>query len=295
MPNTTTRENRSVSDLILITGMSGSGKSVALRGLEDIGYFCVDNLPPELLGDLVAVKNFQNGLQLAIAIDARSAESLPEVSNRIHALHAKGIRTRSIFLDATTDTLVRRYSESKRRHPLSATHGGAERHALIEAIELERKLLLELRDHAVVIDTSIIRSTQLVDYVNRLATTPSSDITIVLESFAFKRGLPVDADFVFDARALPNPFYEETLRALTGRDEPVQVFLGEMVEPDLFSDEIIALLDRWIPRFQQNKRGYVTVAVGCTGGQHRSVYVVERIHRTISQRWSAIRRHRELD
>ena len=288
-------DNRSANELVLITGMSGSGKSVALRGLEDIGFFCVDNLPPELLSDLVEVKNYRNCHQLAIAIDARSAESLPEVSHRIRVLRAKGIDVRSIFLDATTDTLVRRYSESKRRHPLSATHGGAERHALIEAIELERKLLLALRDEAHVIDTSIIRSTQLVDFVNRLATTQSSPITIVLESFAFKRGIPVDADFVFDARALPNPFYEEPLRALTGRDGPVQSFLAEMVEPDLFSEEIIALLNRWIPRFQKNKRSYVTVAVGCTGGQHRSVYVVERVHSQISHRWAAIRRHRELD
>ena len=288
-------------ELILITGMSGSGKSVALHALEDAGYYCVDNLPPELLLSFVELAKQRLASRVAVAMDVRSAASLPQVPDLLRSLAKQDVVIKSIFLDSTTDTLVRRYSESRRKHPLSQIESEAEegaadqRRALVQAIELERELLADLREHAQVIDTSLIRPPQLQRYVRSLIVVPGGHLTLVFESFAFKRGIPSDADYVFDVRMLPNPHYEPDLRALTGRDEPVVEFFRQHPDVRKMMLHIAQFMDAWLDPLTHDNRSYVTVAIGCTGGQHRSVYLVEELTRLFSDRWTTLSRHRELD
>jgi UPF0042 nucleotide-binding protein len=282
-------------ELILITGVSGSGKSVALHALEDAGYYCVDNLPPELLSSFVALKRPHNAPKVAIAIDVRSATSLPLVPQQLRELQEKGVVVQSLFLDANTDTLVRRFSETRRLHPLSRNDTTDQHRALIDAIELERDLLSELREQAHVIDTSMIRSAQLQGYVKSLIQNPSRQLTLVFESFAFKRGVPLDADYVFDVRMLPNPHYEAALRQQTGLDQPVVDFLKAHSEVADMLGHIKQFLSHWLQALARDHRSYVTVAVGCTGGQHRSVYLVEALTAAFSKDWPTLKRHRELD
>jgi UPF0042 nucleotide-binding protein len=284
-------------ELVLITGMSGSGKSVALRALEDAGFFCVDNLPPELLISFVELEEKNARRRVAIAMDVRTATSLPQVPGQLRELTQRGVAVRPLFLDATTDTLVRRFSETRRRHPLSkaAAEVGVDQHrAVVEAIELERELLADLREHAHVIDTSMLRTAQLQEYVKALLSSPHAQLTLVFESFAFKRGIPVDADYIFDVRMLPNPHYEPELRDLTGLDAPVVAYLEAIPDVDAMYADIAAFLDHWLEPLARNHRSYVTVAIGCTGGQHRSVYLVERLAEEFGQRWTTLKRHREL-
>ncbi len=286
-------------EIVLITGMSGSGKSVALHALEDAGYYCVDNLPPELLQQFVTLERKHRASRLAIAMDVRSATSLPMVPELLNGFKNEGLGVKSLFLDATTPTLVRRYSESRRRHPLSQSESGHspsdERRALTDAIELERELLADLRDQAHVIDTSIIRPSQLQGYVKNLISANQDQLTLAFESFAYKRGIPTDADFVFDVRMLPNPHYERELKNLTGRDEPVIDFLQQQPEVGEMLRQIDGFLAYWLPGLERDHRSYVTVAIGCTGGQHRSVYVVEELAASFSAKWVTLKRHRELD
>ncbi|RYZ13046.1 MAG: RNase adapter RapZ [Comamonadaceae bacterium] len=286
-------------ELVLITGMSGSGKSVALHALEDAGYNCVDNLPPELLAPFIALQQAQQARRVAIAMDVRTGVSLPMVPQQLEALHGQGVSLRSLFLDSTTDALVRRYSETRRRHPLSRpdndTDAPEHQRVLVQAIELERELLAELRDRADVIDTSIIRPAQLQSYVKSLISAPQSVLTLVFESFAFKRGVPLDADYVFDVRMLPNPHYEPGLRPLTGRDQQVIDWLRGHDDVARMYGDIEGFLERWLDALARDHRSYVTVAIGCTGGQHRSVFLVEQLARGFGDRWAALKRHRELD
>ncbi|MEJ8815162.1 RNase adapter RapZ [Variovorax ureilyticus] len=286
-------------DLVLITGMSGSGKSVALHALEDAGYYCVDNLPPELLTPFVALQRQQQTARVAIAMDVRSGVSLPLVPQQLDGLRREGVSLRSLFLDSTTDALLRRFSETRRRHPLSRQEGRTDvpdqQRVLTQAIELERELLADLRDGADVIDTSIIRPAQLQSYIKTLVSAPESTLTLVFESFAFKRGVPLDADFVFDVRMLPNPHYVSTLRPLTGRDEPVIDWLREHDNVARMYADIEQFLERWLDALARDHRSYVTVAIGCTGGQHRSVFLVEQLARAFGVKWGALKRHRELD
>ena len=293
-------------EIVLITGMSGSGKSVALHALEDAGFYCVDNLPPELLLPFVELEIQHQAHQLAIAMDVRSATSLPQVPQQLDALRARGVVVKPLFLDATTDTLVRRYSETRRKHPLSqadrrrgltadAQPEGDERRALIDAIELERDLLAALRTQAHVIDSSMIRAAQLQNYVKSLVAAPGSQLTLVFESFAFKRGVPTDADFMFDVRMLPNPHYEAGLKALTGRDQPVADFLRAQPDVSRMLNQLSNFLEGWLPDLARDNRSYVTVAIGCTGGQHRSVYLVEALAQHFSGQWATLKRHREMD
>jgi UPF0042 nucleotide-binding protein len=282
-------------EIFLITGMSGSGKSVALHALEDAGYYCVDNLPPELLPAFVALEHRGHGNRLAIAMDVRSATSLHQVPEELDRLRAQGVIVHSIFLDATIDTLIRRFSETRRRHPLSNDDIQQGRKALVQIIELERDLLAQLREYSHVIDTSAIRASQLQSYVKSLMTKAQGQMTLVFQSFAFKRGIPMDADYVFDVRMLPNPHYEPALRDLTGLDEPVAHFLRQQSEVSMMIQHIEQFLSHWLDMLDRNHRSYVTVAIGCTGGQHRSVYLVEQLAKTFSDRWTALKRHRELD
>ena len=289
-------------ELVLITGMSGSGKSVALHALEDAGYYCVDNLPPELLAPFIALQQERKARQVAVAMDARSGISLPQLPQQMETLRQSGVALRTLFLDSTTDALLRRFSETRRRHPLSgqdgpssSDHAPAEPRALVQAIELERELLADLRDRADVIDTSIIRAAQLQAYIKTLVAAPPSALTLVFQSFAFKRGVPLDADFVFDVRMLPNPHYVPALRPLTGRDEPVAEWLRGHAEVARMYADIEGFLAGWLDALGKDQRSYVTVAIGCTGGQHRSVFLVEQLARAFGQRRAAIKRHRELD
>jgi UPF0042 nucleotide-binding protein len=282
-------------DIILITGMSGSGKSVALHALEDAGYYCVDNLPPELLIPFVKLEEQHQERRLAIAIDVRSANSLHLLPEQMGLLSNMGMTVKSVFLDANSDTLQRRYSESRRKHPLSGGDKPQSDKALIETIGLERELLADLRDRAHIIDTSLLRSAQLQTYIKTLVSAPSAQLTLVFESFGFKRGIPTDADYVFDVRMLPNPHYESALRPLTGRDEPVQAYLRQSEAFLQMQLQIEGFLKHWIPAIERDHRSYVTVAIGCTGGQHRSVFMVEQLAQSFGTRWLTLKRHRELD
>ena len=264
--------------LVLVTGISGSGKSVALHALEDAGYFCVDNLPPELLRDFLRVERQRSGgvRRVAIAVDVRSAGSLPHLLPLIEELRGEGLAIQSYFLDASTDALVRRFSETRRPHPLSAeASDDATHHALTEAIELERELLAELREVSTVIDTSQLRP--------------------AFQSFAFKPGVPLDADYVFDLRVLPNPHYIRERRPLNGRDAAVAAYLAAQPEVGEMLAQIEAFLSRWLDAFIDDQRSYLTVAVGCTGGQHRSVYAAEQLAARFAARSVTLVRHREQD
>ena len=282
-------------EIVLITGMSGSGKSVALRAYEDAGYYCVDNLPPELLLSFVALEHAHHGNRLAIAMDVRSRTSLPTVPDKLRDLREQGCTVHSVFLDADTDTLVRRFSETRRRHPLTDGLLRESPLSLVQVIELERELLSDLRESAQVIDTSTIRAAQLQGYVKSMMRAPLNSLSLVFQSFAFKRGVPLDADYVFDVRMLPNPHYESELRDLTGKDEAVIEFLRAVPEAARMEGDIAKFLTDWLDALVQNHRSYVNVAIGCTGGQHRSVYLVERLTERFASRWPIVTRHRELD
>jgi len=294
-------------EVVLVTGISGSGKSVALHALEDAGYFCVDNLPPELLRDFIRLERDRHERHVAIAVDVRSAGSLPYLLPLLDQLRGEGVSVQSVFLDASTDALVRRFSETRRPHPLSERHGEAMpgrrkedrttegRRALVDAIELERELLAELREVSTVIDTSQLRPAQLRIWIRNLVRAAGRALTLVFESFAFKHGVPLDADYVFDVRVLPNPYYIRELRPLTGRDVPVADYLRLQPEVGEMLDQIEAFLVRWLPAFEDDQRSYLTVAIGCTGGQHRSVYFVEQLAERFNGRVATLRRHRELD
>ena len=282
-------------ELVLITGMSGSGKSVALHALEDAGYYCVDNLPPELLGPLTSLDPTRYGDKIAVAMDARSPKGLPLLPAQLQTLQSQGAVVHSIFLEASTGTLVRRFSETRRRHPLSREDSDGARLALVQTIETERELLSPLRESSHVLDTSNLRSAQLQSYVKSLISVPHGQMTLVFQSFGFKHGLPVDADYVFDVRMLPNPYYELDLRPLTGMDQPVIDYLHQSPDVQRMQHHIIEFLDHWLEVLNQNHRSYVTVSIGCTGGQHRSVYLVEQLANHYLGQWTTLRRHREMD
>jgi UPF0042 nucleotide-binding protein len=288
-------------EIFFITGMSGSGKSVALHALEDAGFYCVDNLPPELLLAFVDLQTLQAAShRIAIAVDVRSAKSLPALPAVLAGLQARGVIFKLVFLEASDETLVHRYSETRRLHPLSNPKNSDQRLALIEAIALEREILAEVRQRAHIIDTGFIKATKLQSIVkdlvggNAQTGLPASTLTVVFESFAFKRGVPLDADYVFDVRMLPNPHYEPTLKALTGRDPAVVDYLKANSEVLEMQTQITAFVKHWLPALQSDHRSYVTVAIGCTGGQHRSVYVVEQLAIAFKQDWPTLIRHREL-
>ncbi len=293
-----TATNETPIHLVLITGMSGSGKSVALTALEDVGFYCVDNLPPELLESFIELEQSHKASKVAIAMDVRSAGSLPGLPKRLAQLqhHAqRPVNLTTVFLDATTDTLVRRFSETRRLHPLSLKQFNDQHRALTDAIEQERELLAELRDQALVLDTSLIRPTHLRSQIKDLLGATQAPLTLVFESFAYKRGIPMDADFVFDVRMLTNPHYEPHLKSLTGRDSPVAAYLEAQPEVRHMEQQITDFLSHWLPQMLRDHRSYVTVAIGCTGGQHRSVYLVEQLAQAFGMDWSTRVRHREAD
>jgi len=285
----------------LITGISGSGKSVALRAFEDSGYDCVDNLPVSLLESLISTLEKENCEQVAVAIDARRGQSIADLPLILENLRRNN-QVRVVFLNANTDTLVQRFSETRRRHPLSTNANQSQSATLIEAIDKERNLLEPLRAQAHSIDTSNLSSHALRSWIQDLLKDKPVGLSVIFESFGFKKGVPSEADLVFDVRCLPNPHYDKALRPLTGNDKPVKEFLEKVPEVVGMESDIIQFIDKWLPHYIADGRSYLTVAIGCTGGQHRSVYLVNRIseyfrsqnHLTDLQ-LNFLDRHRELD
>ena len=285
----------------LITGISGSGKSVALRAFEDTGYDCVDNLPVSLLENLISTLEKEKSERVAVAIDARRGSSISELPSILELLR-KNHQVRIVFLNADTNTLIQRFSETRRRHPLSTNAKQSQSATLIEAIENERKLLEPLRAQAHSIDTSNLPAHALRSWIQDLLKDKPAGLSIVFESFGFKKGVPSEADLVFDVRCLPNPHYDKVLRPLTGNDKPVKEFLEKIPEVVSMESDIIQFIDKWLPHYIADGRSYLTVAIGCTGGQHRSVYLVNRISEhfraqkdLVALQLNFLDRHRELD
>lgn len=277
-------------DLILISGLSGSGKSVALHLLEDAGYYCVDNLPVVMLTVLVRMLKDEGITKVAVAIDARSGDGIELLTDKLALLEKEGTRATFIFLHASAGTLLKRYSESRRRHPLAA-HG----QTLDEAIRAERSLLEPISTLGHRIDTSNLKANALRAWIRQfIESAPGSGLTLMFESFGFKHGIPLDADFVFDVRCLPNPHYDIDLRALTGKDQPVIDFLEAEEEVRRMRDDICRFITTWLPCFIRDNRNYLTVAIGCTGGQHRSVYIAEWLAGEFAERARVLVRHRTL-
>ena len=282
--------------LLIVSALSGSGKSIALDTLEDCGYYCIDNLPVTLLENFindVMLADQQTYAKTAVGIDARNqSESLANFSEILKSIRAKGIDCEIIFMQAEEATLLKRYSETRRRHPLTDLNT-----PLKEALKIEKEMLIPVAKHAnVVIDTSRTHYQQLRELIrDQIGERDYQHISLQFQSFGFKHGVPLDADFVFDARSLPNPYWIPELRALTGKDQAVADFLAEQPLVDEFFQDISIFLERWIPRFEAEGRSYLTIAIGCTGGQHRSVYLVEAlIKRFNSPIVNVIVRHREI-
>ncbi|MDB5796464.1 MAG: rapZ [Paucimonas sp.] len=284
--------------IILLTGISGSGKSVGLNALEDAGYFCVDNLPPSLLRSLVETRSKEgDGNTLAVAVDARSADSLAGLPDDVRWLKEQGHDLKVLFLTAKTESLITRFSETRRSHPLShrvsSTLGTQP--TLVECIHAEREMLAPIEKLGHLIDTSGASANKLRTWIRELVASDRAALTLLFESFAYKYGIPLDADLVFDVRVLPNPYYDPLLRPYTGRDQPVIEFLDMQAEAaDLLAD-IRNFVDKWLPAFEKDNRSYLTVAIGCTGGQHRSVYMTELLARHFAGKARVLLRHRELD
>lgn len=274
--------------LILVSGLSGSGKSIALNVLEDAGYYCVDNLPATLLFEVVRFLEEAGHLRAAVSVDARSAalSALPEIVVR---LKSQNIDCRVMFLDASRESLVRRFSETRRRHPL--TGSGV---TLAEAIERERAMLAGAASLGHHIDTSDLPPKALRDWVRALLGIGTGPVTLLFESFGFSQGIPLDADWVIDARMLPNPHYDEKLRAFTGKDAPVIEFLESQEMVGRLYSDVHGFLARWLPELVRDNRSYLTVAIGCTGGKHRSVYLAEKLAAGFRTRWPVLVRHRGL-
>jgi UPF0042 nucleotide-binding protein len=283
-----------LQSVVLITGMSGSGKSVALKWLEDAGYACVDNLPVPLLRELIDNAQHGHNPRLAVAIDARSQGDLRALPDMLDALRDAGTAIRVVFLDADDNTLVQRYSESRRRHPLAERMAADNEPVSLKAcISFERELLDRLRSREHVIDTSGLKPVQLRDWMRDLIKTDRPGLLMTFESFAYKQGAPRDADLVFDVRCLPNPHYDPELKPLTGLDAPVVQWLRSRPEVEDMIDDIEGFVRKWLPRYTADTRNYLNIAIGCTGGQHRSVYVVQELGQRFADMPGLITRHRQ--
>jgi UPF0042 nucleotide-binding protein len=276
--------------LVVLSGISGSGKSVALKALEDAGYFCVDNLPADLIGPLADYLAARGEPKVAISADARSRESLSRLPAIVERERARGTDVRVIFLDAGDESLVRRFSESRRPHPLAR-----EGQELRDSIAEERRVLAWLAEIGQRIDTSHLTPGQLRQWIQDLVVADRTRLALVFETFGFKNGPPLDADFVFDARCvLPNPHYDPQLRPLTGNDPEVIGFLERETQASLLVEDIQRFLQRWLPRFALDQRASITVAIGCTGGRHRSVYIAHQLAERFASEYAVVVRHRDL-
>jgi UPF0042 nucleotide-binding protein len=274
--------------IVLVSGLSGAGKSIALDVLEDAGYYCVDNLPATLLMDVVGFLDDAGHERVALSVDARSA-ALAALPKSVARLQADGADCRVLFLEAGTPTLVRRFSETRRRHPLTV-----EGLTLAEAIERERTLMGEIAALGHRIDTSELQPKVLRNWIRDLLRLGAGRLVLQFESFAFRDGLPLDADWVIDARMLPNPHYDPALRPLTGRDTAVIEYLDGEEAVQRFFEDVRAFLARWLPEMVKENRSYLTVAIGCTGGRHRSVYLAEKLAAAFGGDSRVLVRHRGL-
>lgn len=276
--------------LIILTGLSGSGKSIALRALEDSGFYCIDNLPATLLPQISKHLETTHQSKVAISIDSRST-ALETLPNAIEHLKDNGNNVEILFLESNVETLVKRFSETRRKHPLSDDST-----TLAESIAHERNLLSNLSELGHRIDTSHISANTLRNHIRELIAQPSDSLVLLFTSFGFKNGIPLDADFVFDVRSLPNPHYEPALKPLSGRDKPVIDFLENTPAATEMLADINQYIAKWLPSFEHDNRSYLTVAIGCTGGQHRSVYFVEKLNHAFKKgKHKVIVRHRALD
>jgi RNase adapter protein RapZ len=278
--------------LVLVSGLSGSGKSIALDVLEDSGFYCVDNLPATMLLDVVRFLDGGGHKRVAVSVDARSV-ALSSLPARLAELKALGAETTVLFLEASGETLLRRFSETRRSHPLTSS-GNAAGLTLSEAIERERELLAGVSELGHHIDTSSLQPRVLRNWIKDLLGFGGGTLTLLFESFAFRDGIPLDADWVVDARMLPNPHYEPGLAQLTGRDDAVIAYLEGQEKVGQFLEDVRAFLARWLPEVQRENRNYLTVAIGCTGGRHRSVYLAERLAGAFRTDWRVLVRHRGL-
>lgn len=283
--------------LFLISGLSGSGKSVALKTLEDAGFYCVDNLPAEMLSSLVEHLLPAGYSNIAVSIDVRSANSVQKLPELMLQFMQKDLAVHVLFLDAQNDTLVKRFSETRRLHPLNdaaSLTNGKQGRTLPECVQHERELLAEISSIGHHIDTTELNANALRAWIKQFIQVDRARLTLLFESFGFKHGIPLDADLVFDARCLPNPYYNQTLRPLTGNDAAVIEFLENTpAVQDMFGD-IRNFVERWLPCYVADNRSYLTVAIGCTGGQHRSVYLAEKLARHFEQQQQVLVRHRGL-
>ena len=281
--------------IIIVTGLSGSGKSIAVRQLEDSGYYCVDNLPIGFLVSVVQSLAEHGHTRIAVSVDARSQVNISDAGNAIEALKARGCDVRMLFLTASTPELVQRFSETRRRHPLTLPRpDGTANMTLAEAIALERDKLAPAAELGHVIDTTGLAANTLRNWVRQFSEAEQSMMTLAFESFAFKHGLPVVADLVFDVRNLPNPYYDKALRPLTGLDAPIIEYLDNLPIVQDMVDDIARFIERWLPSYEAQNRHYLTVAVGCTGGQHRSVYVAQALAKRFAGKTVTVLRHRQL-
>ena len=275
--------------LIVISGLSGSGKSIALNVLEDSAYYCVDNLPAKLLNGLVQFLAQEGYERVAVSIDVRSGATLSELPGYLLQLKEHGIDVHLIFLDSKTETLVKRFSETRRRHPLADRD-----RTLPECIEHERELLGDIGDLGLRIDTSDLHPSVLRSWIKDVLHTGDPGLRLLFQSFGFKHGIPLDADMVFDVRCLPNPHYDPELRPLTGKDAPVIAFLEANANAREMLADIRDYIEKWLPCFVRDNRAYLTVAIGCTGGRHRSVYFAETLAAYFRGSRNVLVRHREL-
>ena len=276
--------------VIVISGRSGSGKSTALHVLEDMGFYCIDNLPVTLLPPLIDRLSIQP--RVAVSIDARNiAEDLSEFPDIIKDFDPSHVQTKVVYLDSSSPSLVKRFSETRRKHPLSN-----EERDLREALEYESELLEPISNLAdLSVDTTSLSIHELRDLVRSRVANLDHEFALLFQSFAFKNGVPVDADLVFDVRCLPNPHWKQNLRNLTGQDEDVQTFLQDQPDVIAMYNDILTYLEKWLPKFEANNRSYITIAVGCTGGHHRSVYLASKLYAHFQDRWKNVQiRHREL-
>ncbi len=287
--------SRGAKHLVLVSGMSGGGKSTALRALEDLGFYCVDNLPAALLAEFVrqiSKRDDEEYARVALGVDARSpGQDLGEIPAWLDGLAASGMSCQLLFLTADSRSIIKRFSETRRRHPLTG-----EQQALPQAIEAEQAILAPLNDRAdLVIDTSETNIHQLRHQIWKHLGGGIDSMTVVLESFAFKRGVPQDVDFIFDARILPNPYWVESLREHTGLDAPVRRWLEKDEAVKRMVSDVLGFLKNWLPEFQNSQRSYVTIGIGCTGGRHRSVYLVDRLASELGEKYSDVLvHHREI-
>ena len=285
-------------EIFIVTGMSGSGKSVVLKILEDAGFFCVDNLPIQLLDSLLELVAQQNRIQIAIAIDARDKTSLEKLVPKINFLQNKVKTLVSVFLTASNEDLIKRYSETRRRHPFSfqLNEYSEEKLAptLHECIESERLMLRQIEEIGISINTSGLNPSDLKLKIRAIINLNPSSSLVIIQSFAYREGIPPDSDLVFDARCLPNPFYENELKGFSGKDNLVIKYFKSQKEPSEFIISILALLKNWLPLYLKKERSYFCISIGCTGGRHRSVFCVEEIAKHLKQDWTTSVRHRNL-